>query len=117
MQASADLDFIFSEKTNDYLYTEFPDVGKECWEILCEIPFNSNRKRMSLIVRHPDTRDIILLCKGADSIMLPLLEHPDPNVGEHLDTFARSGLRTLVMAKRVVKEDEYMTWHKKWKEL
>lgn len=58
-----------------------------------------------------------MLTKGADSIMLPLLATPDPNVQDHLDTFARSGLRTLVMAKRIVNPDEYSNWSKKWKEL
>lgn len=117
VSASAELGFIFTEKTNDFLYTEFPEVGEQKWEILCEIPFNSNRKRMSLIVRDPETKEIICLTKGADSIMLPLLATPDPNIDGHLDQFARSGLRTLVMAKRVIGEEEYKTWSEKWKQL
>jgi len=59
------------------MYTDFPDIGNQCWEVLCEIPFNSNRKRMSLIVRDPESHDLILLTKGADSIMLPLLKEAD----------------------------------------
>lgn len=117
VQASADLGFIFSEKTNDYMYTDFPDIGNQCWEVLCEIPFNSNRKRMSLIVRDPESHDLILLTKGADSIMLPLLKEADCDAQDHLDGFAREGLRTLVMAKRTLDKDEYTTWSKKWKEL
>ena len=59
------------------MYTDFPDIGNQSWEVLCEIPFNSNRKRMSLIVRDPESHDLILLTKGADSIMLPLLKEAD----------------------------------------
>ena len=117
VQASANLGFVFSEKTNDYMYTDFPEVGNQCWEVLCEIPFNSNRKRMSLIVRDPETHEITLLTKGADSIMLPLLKEGDPSVQDHLDGFAREGLRTLVMAKRTLNNDEYNCWSRKWKEL
>lgn len=36
-----------------------------------EFPFDSTRKRMSLVVRDTQTGKYILMCKGADSIMLP----------------------------------------------
>lgn len=41
----------------------------EKYEILAEFPFDSTRKRMSLIVRYGTK--IILMSKGADSIILP----------------------------------------------
>jgi len=41
----------------------------EKYEILAEFPFDSTRKRMSLIVRFEG--QLILMTKGADSIMLP----------------------------------------------
>jgi magnesium-transporting ATPase (P-type) len=41
----------------------------EKYEILAEFPFDSTRKRMSLIVRYDGK--LILMTKGADSIMLP----------------------------------------------
>jgi len=41
----------------------------EKYEILAEFPFDSTRKRMSLIVRYGTK--IILMTKGADSILLP----------------------------------------------
>ena len=45
-------------------------TGKtEDYEILAEIPFDSTRKRMSLLVKYEG--QILLMCKGADSIMLP----------------------------------------------
>lgn len=43
------------------------------YEILNILPFDSNRKCMSIIIRHPVTRQIILYCKGADSTLLPRL--------------------------------------------
>jgi magnesium-transporting ATPase (P-type) len=40
----------------------------EEYEILKEFPFDSDRKRMTLIVKHRGK--YLLMCKGADSIML-----------------------------------------------
>lgn len=34
------------------------------YEVLHVLPFDSNRKRMSIIVRHPQTHQKILYCKG-----------------------------------------------------
>ncbi|KAI1330802.1 P-type ATPase [Xylariaceae sp. FL0255] len=45
----------------------------EVYEILDVIEFSSKRKRMSIIVRYPDGR-ICLICKGADSTILPRLK-------------------------------------------
>ncbi|RUS74359.1 hypothetical protein EGW08_017882 [Elysia chlorotica] len=95
-------------------------------EVLNILHFDATRKRMSVIVRHPMTRNIILYVKGADSSILSVL-HPKyqtdedckrevKNTQEHLDGYARKGLRTLCMAKRVLNEKEYQAWasqHKK----
>ena len=43
------------------------------FEILDVIEFSSTRKRMSIIVRYPDGR-IAVICKGADSAILPRLK-------------------------------------------
>ena len=45
------------------------------FELLAAIPFDSNRKRMSVIVRRIDSAgrgqgDIVLYCKGADNVLL-----------------------------------------------
>lgn len=43
------------------------------YDILATLEFNSDRKRMSIIVRGPDGR-IQLMCKGADSMILARLK-------------------------------------------
>ncbi|GAB7359682.1 hypothetical protein MBLNU230_g6859t1 [Neophaeotheca triangularis] len=48
--------------------------SKETYEILDTIEFSSKRKRMSIIVKRPDGR-LWLICKGADTTILPLLEN------------------------------------------
>jgi magnesium-transporting ATPase (P-type) len=44
----------------------------EAYELLHVIEFTSARKRMTVIVRDPDGR-ILLMCKGADSHLVPRL--------------------------------------------
>ncbi len=44
------------------------------FELLHVLPFDSVRKRMSVILLHPVTRERLLYCKGADSSMLPRLQ-------------------------------------------
>ncbi|RHY26854.1 hypothetical protein DYB32_007284, partial [Aphanomyces invadans] len=75
--------------------------------------FNSTRKRMSTVVQFSDSR-IVLYCKGADNVILPRCK-PDSataQLEEHLKSFASEGLRTLVLAKRELTDDEYETWNK-----
>lgn len=43
------------------------------FNILHVLMFDSTRKRMSVIVRHPLTSEIILYTKGADSAVLGVL--------------------------------------------
>ncbi|KAI1098318.1 phospholipid-translocating P-type ATPase [Jackrogersella minutella] len=86
------------------------------YPILNTIEFNSSRKRMSAIVKMPDGR-IILFCKGADSIIYSRLKRGEQaelrkTTAEHLEMFAREGLRTLCIAQRVLPEQEYLEWRK-----
>lgn len=46
---------------------------KEVYEILDIVEFSSKRKRMSIVLRCPDGK-IWLLCKGADSVLIPRLK-------------------------------------------
>ncbi|KAH8841375.1 hypothetical protein MCOR31_009469 [Pyricularia oryzae] len=48
------------------------DTREVVYEILDVVEFSSKRKRMSIIIRCPDGR-ILLICKGADSVILPRL--------------------------------------------
>lgn len=86
------------------------------YQILNTIEFNSTRKRMSSIVRMPDGR-IVLICKGADSVIYARLKKGEQrelrkDTAEHLEMFAREGLRTLCIAHKVLDEQEYRVWKK-----
>lgn len=78
---------------------------------------------MSVLLRHPHTGEIVLYSKGADTTMLPALSSNDENniasasIQQYLQSYARQGLRTLVMAKRMLTEQEYETWRQKHDEV
>lgn len=91
--------------------------GKErVYKILNILEFSSFRKRMSIIIRTPNN-EIILFCKGADSTVLPLTIS-DSKLREKtmndLKEFAKDGLRTLVIARRKLSEQEYISWNEQY---
>ncbi|KAA8897047.1 hypothetical protein TRICI_006809 [Trichomonascus ciferrii] len=85
------------------------------FEVLCTLEFNSSRKRMSVIVRMPETGKILLICKGADSIVYSRLTDEGQDAikqktAEDLEEFANEGLRTLCIAQRELSEEYYRDW-------
>ena len=73
---------------------------------------------MSIIVRNEETNELILYTKGADSAILPLLNHKiSRNIQETkvaLTEYAKIGLRTLLLARRNLNFEEYQEWKKKY---
>lgn len=89
------------------------------YQLLNVLEFSSARKRMSVIVRFPDGR-LLLLCKGADSV---ILERLDPQkrdfvsqTTKHLNEYGEVGLRTLLLAYKVLTEEEYQAWQVRFSE-
>jgi len=81
---------------------------------VCE--FTSTRKRMSVVLRDPQGR-ILLMCKGADTVITERLSEQSRS-GEILfktdtevDKFAEEGLRTLYLAEKYIEEDFYYEWN------
>lgn len=90
---------------------------EEEYRVLNTLEFNSTRKRMSAIIRMPNNQ-IVLFCKGADSVIYSRLKRGEQaelrrTTAEHLEMFAREGLRTLCIAQRLISEEEYRAWNRK----
>ncbi|KAL4348065.1 hypothetical protein GQ457_17G016630 [Hibiscus cannabinus] len=89
------------------------------YKLLNVIEFNSSRKRMSVIVRDEEGK-ILLLSKGADSVMFEMLAKSgrefEEDTREHINGYADAGLRTLVLAYRELSEDEYKVFNEKFNE-
>ena len=92
---------------------------KKSFEILAVNAFNSDRKRMSLLVRDVDANEYYCMCKGADNIMLPLCALDSKKmkaIEKSLLDLACMGLRTLCIAQKKLDKPSAMEWLKRWKE-
>ena len=87
----------------------------ETYTVLAELEFNSDRKRMSMILECPDGK-IRMITKGADTIMMKLLEQDTDisTIQAHVDHFAKEGLRTLIFATKTIAKDEYEKWNEEF---
>lgn len=90
------------------------------YEVLNVMEYSSERGCMSVIARSPDGT-IRLYCKGADSKVMKKIR-PDTDAdlvnrtNHDLHTFAKSGLRTLVIASKVISNDFYADWDARYQE-
>ncbi|XP_048254813.1 probable phospholipid-transporting ATPase IIB isoform X1 [Haliotis cracherodii] len=76
------------------------------YSILQIFPFTSETKRMGIIVREEQSGEIIFYLKGADVVMQNIVQYNDW-LEEECGNMAREGLRTLVVAKKVLTEEQY----------
>ncbi|KAF5739621.1 putative phospholipid-transporting ATPase 8-like [Tripterygium wilfordii] len=120
--AARELGFEFFERsqTSIVLHELDPVRGKRVdrvYKLLHVLEFSSSRKRMSVIVRNEENQ-LLLLCKGADSVMFERLSkdgrHFEVETKKHIKRYAESGLRTLVVAYRELDEDEYKQWEQEF---
>ncbi|XP_012503446.1 PREDICTED: probable phospholipid-transporting ATPase VA [Propithecus coquereli] len=111
------------DRLHDQVSVELPHLGCLTFELLHTLGFDSIRKRMSVVIRHPITDEINVYTKGADSVVMDLLLpcSSDDARGRHqkkirsktqnfLNMYAVEGLRTLCIAKRVLSKEEYACW-------
>jgi len=95
-------------KASTYFVREGSSTIKE-HKILGEFKFDSDRKRMSVVVQ--EDKKFYLYTKGADSNMIHQIDWENKEsdkvlLEQHLHKFACQGLRTLVMGRKNISEDE-----------
>uniref|UniRef100_A0AAY4EJB4 Phospholipid-transporting ATPase n=1 Tax=Denticeps clupeoides TaxID=299321 RepID=A0AAY4EJB4_9TELE len=81
--------------------------------ILQIFPFTSESKRMGIIVREEATGSITLYMKGADVAMASIVQYNDW-LEEECGNMAREGLRTLVVAKKSLSEEQYQDFESRY---
>ncbi|XP_076614933.1 phospholipid-transporting ATPase IC [Chaetodon auriga] len=115
--AARNFGFVFLSRTQDTITITEMDQ-ETTYEMLALLDFNSDRKRMSIILKFPDGR-IRLYCKGADTVIYERLS-PNSRHKEStqtaLDEFANATLRTLCLCYKDISTDEYNAWARKHKE-
>ncbi|XP_041425963.1 phospholipid-transporting ATPase IC [Xenopus laevis] len=115
--AARNFGFVFLSRTQSTI--TISELGQEkTYEVLAILDFNSDRKRMSIIVKEPDGR-ICLYCKGADTVIYERL-HPDNPIKDQtqkaLDIFANDSLRTLCLCYKNIDKVDFDKWNKKYKD-
>ncbi|PKI40389.1 hypothetical protein CRG98_039235 [Punica granatum] len=120
IQREVGFEFYKRTQTNISIRELDPTMGKKVervYQLLNVIEFNSTRKRMSVIVRDEEGK-LLLLCKGADSVMSERLAKNgrefEEETMEHVNEYADAGLRTLILAYRELKEEEYKRFCEKF---
>ncbi|TPX57373.1 hypothetical protein PhCBS80983_g03846 [Powellomyces hirtus] len=116
--AARDVGFSFLER-NDNRVTVDVMGQQRTYTILHVLEFNSDRKRMSVIIKRPEG-DMILLCKGADSIIYDRLSKDNDQelmdiTSTHLENFANEGLRTLCLSYRPISQEHYNRWEERYR--
>uniref|UniRef100_A0A7N5ZX45 Phospholipid-transporting ATPase n=1 Tax=Anabas testudineus TaxID=64144 RepID=A0A7N5ZX45_ANATE len=83
------------------------------FHILQIFPFTSESKRMGIIVREESTGEITFYMKGADVAMASIVQYNDW-LEEECGNMAREGLRTLVVAKKSLSEEQYQDFENRY---
>ncbi|KAG5446249.1 Phospholipid-transporting ATPase IB [Clonorchis sinensis] len=115
VKAARALGFVFTTRTPSGVSIRVD--GKELhYEVLQVLEFTSFRKRMGVVVRDPRGR-ILVLVKGADTVIFERLakdcQYQEATL-EHLEIFARTGLRTLCIASAEVSSEFHADWSKEY---
>ncbi|XP_064393299.1 probable phospholipid-transporting ATPase IIA isoform X2 [Halichondria panicea] len=92
-----------------------PNGHRLNYKILQLFPFTSESKRMGIVVKSVDSGEIVFYMKGADTVMASIVQYNDW-LDEECGNMAREGLRTLVVGKRVLTEDQYASFETRYKQ-
>ncbi|XP_048358974.1 phospholipid-transporting ATPase IC [Sphaerodactylus townsendi] len=113
--AARNFGFAFLSRTQNTITISEMGIVRT-YDVLAILDFNSDRKRMSIIIRDPNGK-IQLYCKGADTVIYERLHPRNPKrqaTQEALDIFASETLRTLCLSYKDISNEEYEAWNKKF---
>ncbi|KAI0229267.1 putative phospholipid-transporting ATPase IIB [Lamellibrachia satsuma] len=83
------------------------------FKILQIFPFTSETKRMGIIVKEEESGEVTFYMKGADMVMQSIVQYNDW-LDEECGNMAREGLRTLVVARKSLTEDQYLDFESRY---
>ena len=88
---------------------------KLSFDVLEVFPFTSESKRMGIVIRDRQTREITFYQKGADVVMAKIVAYNDW-LEEECGNMAREGLRTLVMARKKLSDETWAAFEEAYRE-
>lgn len=80
-------------RTPEQVMVDFAALGPLTFQLLHILPFDSVRKRMSVVVRHPLSNQVVVYTKGADSVIMELLSVA--SLGGFIQNWKSSGVKGL----------------------
>ncbi|CAN8298119.1 unnamed protein product [Cochlearia groenlandica] len=111
--AAAAYGFLLIERTSGHIVINVRGEMQR-FNVLGLHEFDSDRKRMSVILGCPDM-SVKLFVKGADSSMFSVMDGSYGDVieatKEQLHAYSSDGLRTLVIGMRKLNDSEFEHWH------
>ncbi|CAN8257134.1 unnamed protein product [Cochlearia groenlandica] len=111
--AAAAYGFLLIERTSGHIVINVRGEMQR-FNVLGLHEFDSDRKRMSVILGCPDM-SVNLFVKGADSSMFSVMDESYEGIIEatkkQLHAYASDGLRTLVVGMRKLNDSEVEQWH------
>uniref|UniRef100_A0A0E0NUG3 Phospholipid-transporting ATPase n=1 Tax=Oryza rufipogon TaxID=4529 RepID=A0A0E0NUG3_ORYRU len=111
--AAAAYGYTLVERTSGHIIIDVFGT-RQRFDVLGLHEFDSDRKRMSVIIGCPD-KTVKLFVKGADNSMFGVIDKTmNPDVvratEKHLHAYSSLGLRTLVIGVRELSQEEFQEW-------
>lgn len=111
--AAATYGFVLIERTSGHIIIDIQGE-RQSFKVLGMHEFDSDRKRMSVIIGCPD-QTVKAFVKGADTSMFNVIDKSlNSDMVEatqaHLHSYSSKGLRTLVIGKRELNASEFKGW-------
>mmetsp|Transcript_12784 Transcript_12784/g.21617 ORF Transcript_12784/g.21617 Transcript_12784/m.21617 type:complete len:406 (+) Transcript_12784:1219-2436(+) len=102
------LGMILEDRDEQFISITDANGNKQEYEILEIFPFSSENKRMGIIVRSRESKQIMFYLKGAEVVMEKKVR-PDQRASltEACEQLAQDGLRTLVISQKTLNESEF----------
>ncbi|KAK4766163.1 hypothetical protein SAY87_007805 [Trapa incisa] len=112
--AAAAYGFMLIERTSGHIVVDVQGE-KQRFNVLGLHEFESDRKRMSVILGFPD-KSVKVFVKGADTTMFSVIDRTSNNnvlqaTEGHLLSYSSMGLRTLVVGMRELSNSEFDKWY------
>ncbi|XP_020226663.1 phospholipid-transporting ATPase 1 isoform X2 [Cajanus cajan] len=112
--AAAAYGFMLIERTSGHIILDIHGERQK-FNVLGLHEFDSDRKRMSVILGYPDS-SVKVFVKGADTSMLNVIDKSFNMdlvraTEAHLHSYSSMGLRTLVIGTRDLNASEFEKWH------
>lgn len=121
VSGAARIGYVFTSKDYNILNI-VNEINNEnmYYESLVEMPFDSDRKRMTVIVKEKKTDKYILYSKGADTTMNDRINWnlcdsvEIENYKNYMDILCKEGLRCLVFGKKEIDVTTFENWFSKY---